>query len=79
MADETEDLTATIAENAAGPASMSGDGNSASAHSLADQIAADRYLAAKRAMSSPGLGLHFVKVVSPGAYTHPDRHYGHHR
>jgi hypothetical protein len=35
-------------------------------HSLPDQIAADKYLAGKRAMASPGLGLKMAKIVPPG-------------
>jgi hypothetical protein len=66
MTDENENLDVTIAENAAGPASMNVDGNSATQHPLPDQIAADKYLAAKRSQASPGLGLRFVKVIAPG-------------
>lgn len=46
MADE---LDVTIRENAQGPAKVSGDAGSVEQHSLADQIAADRYLQSKAA------------------------------
>jgi len=36
-------------------------------HSLPDQIAADRYLASKKASQSKGMGIRLTKVVPPGA------------
>jgi hypothetical protein len=67
MADDTDtDLTDAIAENAKGPASASGDSGSMSQHSIQDQIAADRYLASKRAARTGFGGLRFVKFVPPG-------------
>jgi hypothetical protein len=36
-------------------------------HGLTDQIAADRYLASKKAAKSKGLGLRVSKLVPPGA------------
>jgi len=64
MADELDD---TIQQNAAGPKSASGDAGSMEQHSLPDQIAADRYLASKKAARSKGLGVRLTKVVPPGA------------
>lgn len=65
MADEIEDAIET---NAAGPKSASVDGVSVQQHSLADQIAADKYLAAKRAVAhDPRKALTRVKIVPPGA------------
>ena len=64
MADE---LDVTIRENAQGPAKVSGDAGSVEQHSLADQIAADRYLQAKAAARSKQRGLRFSKLVPPGA------------
>ncbi len=61
-----EDLQDTIQENAAGPAKVSGDAGSVEQHSLADQIAADRYLAAKDAAKKKRRGLRFNKIVPPG-------------
>jgi len=54
-----------IAENAAGPRKASGDSGSVEQHSLADQIAADKYLESKNASQSKGLGVKLVKL-SPG-------------
>ena len=64
MADELED---TIKENARGPAKASGDAGSVEQHKLAEQIEADRYLAAKEAAKSKRRGLRFSKIVPPGA------------
>jgi hypothetical protein len=61
-----EDLQDKIQENAAGPAKVSGDAGSVEQHSLADQIAADRYLAAKDAAKKKHRGLRFNKIVPPG-------------
>lgn len=63
----TEDLDNAIEQNAAGPKQASADGVSVQQHSLPDQIAADKYLASKRAMSSnPGKAFARVKIVPPG-------------
>ena len=61
-----EDLDETILENAQGPAKASGDAGSMEQHSLPDQIEADRYLAAKKAARSKGLGITVKKLVPPG-------------
>lgn len=61
-----DDLDSTIRENAQGPAKASGDAGSMEQHSLADQIEADRYLAAKKAARSKGLGIGLKKLVPPG-------------
>jgi hypothetical protein len=63
----TEDLDNAIRDNAVGPAKASGDGTSVEQHTLADQIAADKYLAGKKAMSSPRKGLRIAKIIPPGA------------
>lgn len=60
------DLSTAIATNAAGPAKAAGDSGSMEQHPLPDQIAADRYLAAKNA-ATRGLGIRHVKLVPPGA------------
>jgi len=65
-----EDLTDTISDNAQGPAEARGDSGSMRQHSLADQIAADRYLAAKNALADstkPTMGVRIVQLVPPGA------------
>jgi hypothetical protein len=64
MADELDDAIRT---NAEGPKSASGDAGSIEQHSIPDQIAADRYLASKKAARSKGLGIRLTKVVPPGA------------
>ena len=55
----------SIKENAMGPKSASGDAGSIEQHSLTDQIAADKHLQSKQAMSSKGLGIKLLKL-SPG-------------
>ena len=63
MADDLDD---TIRENAQGPAEAQADGVSMRQHDLKDQIAADKYLAAKRATANPAKGFARVKIVPPG-------------
>ena len=62
-----DDLKESIAKNAAGPASASGDGQSVSQHSLRDQIAADEYLRQSRASRSRRLPIRIAKVIPGGA------------
>ena len=62
MADQ---LDSTIRGNAAGPKRASGDAGSVEQHALAEQIAADKYLASKQASRSKGLGIKLAKI-SPG-------------
>ncbi|MBM4019457.1 MAG: hypothetical protein FJ288_14240 [Planctomycetes bacterium] len=64
MADELDDVIRT---NAEGPKSASGDAGSMQQQSIPDQIAADRYLASKKASRSKGMGIRLTKVVPPGA------------
>ena len=64
MADEVENA---IRENAQGPAKAAGDAGSVEQHKLADQIAADKYLASKEAAKSKRRGLVFNKLIPPGA------------
>ena len=61
----TDQLDSTIRENAAGPKRASGDAGSVEQHALAEQIAADKYLASKQASRSKGLGIKMAKL-SPG-------------
>ncbi len=63
----TDELDNTIRDNAAGPRRASGDSVSVEQHSLADQVAADRYLASKTASRASGLGVRKSKLVPPGA------------
>jgi hypothetical protein len=62
-----DDLKDEIRENAAGPAKASGDAGSVEQHKLTDQIAADKHLAGKNAVSKPTRGLRFNKIVPPSA------------
>ena len=63
MADDLEDAIRT---NAEGPAEAHGDSGGMKQHSLADQIAADKYLAGKRATANPASAFTRVKIVPPG-------------
>lgn len=64
MADE---IDKTIEESVKGPKRASGDSGSVEQHALNDQIAADRYLASKKAARSRGLGIRMSKLVPPGS------------
>ncbi|HYD00770.1 MAG TPA: hypothetical protein VEB22_06035 [Phycisphaerales bacterium] len=61
------DTEQAIRSNAAGPAKAAGDSGSVEQHPLPDQIAADRYLASKKAAQRPGAGVRFAKLVPPGS------------
>lgn len=61
-----DDLANTIKQNAEGPAEAHGDAGGMKQHSLPDQIAADKYLANKAALSSGSRGLRKLKIVPPG-------------
>jgi len=62
-----EDLDSAIEQNAAGPKQVTADGVSVQQHSLTEQIAADKYLAGKRAASkNPAKAFTRVKIVHPG-------------
>ena len=61
----TDTLDNSIKTNAEGPAKASGDSGSVEQHALAEQIAADKYLASKQASRSKGLGIKLAKI-SPG-------------
>jgi len=60
-------LTAdVIKNNAESPAFATGDSGSIKQHNLKDQIAADKHLASKAAMSVAGVGLKFIKFKPGG-------------
>jgi hypothetical protein len=61
-----DDLDNAIKTNAQGPKQATADGVTVQQHSLADQIAADKYLASKRAGRNPARAITRVKIVSPG-------------
>ena len=63
MADELEQ---NICDNAAGPKRVKGDSAEMEQHSLPDQIAADKYLAAKEARKNPAKAFTRAKIVPPG-------------
>lgn len=67
MPDPNPNLEQVIADNAAGPAKASVDGQSVEQHALKDQIEADRYLESKRATRRRGLGIRLFKIVAGGA------------
>jgi len=67
---DTPDLDQALAENAAGPAKASVDGQSVEQHPLPDVIEADRYRESKKASRKPGIGIRFAKLVPPGAEDH---------
>lgn len=67
---DTPDLDQAIAENAAGPAKASVDGQSVEQHPLPDVIEADRYRESKKASRKPGIGIRLAKLVPPGAEDH---------
>ncbi|MBN1123735.1 MAG: hypothetical protein JXA82_01920 [Sedimentisphaerales bacterium] len=58
----------SIQENACGPRKASGDAGSVEQHSLTDQIAADKYLQSKQALSTKDLGIKLLQI-SPGGTT----------
>jgi hypothetical protein len=61
-------VSANLLAALAGPAEMQGDAGRVKQHSIADLIAADRYMAAKCAVTStsPRRGIRFTKLVPPG-------------
>ncbi len=62
-----EPLEDNIRENAQGPKRARGDAGEVEQHPLQDQIAVDRYLAAKNAAKAKGMGLRVGKMIPPGA------------
>lgn len=71
MIDRMADLSAEIESAISSPQSATVDGRSATARSIADLIAADRYLRENAASenTAPGrrLGISFFKTRPPGA------------
>ena len=63
----SDNLQETIRESAKAPAKASGDAGSVEQHKLSEQIAADKHLAGKNAVSKPNRGLRFNKIVPPSA------------
>jgi len=61
-----EDLKDAIKDNAQGPKQASVDGVSTEQHPLPDQIAADKYLAARDARKNPAKAFARAKIIPPG-------------
>ncbi len=66
MPEETQ-IEDAIKRNASGPKSAEVDGQRVEQHSLPDQIAADEYLASKKAVKSRTSGLKISKLCHSGA------------
>jgi hypothetical protein len=66
MPEETQ-IEDAIKRNASGPKSAEVDGQKVEQHSLQDQIAADEYLASKKAVKSRNSGLKISKLCHSGA------------
>ena len=66
MNETQTDLEKAILQNASGPKSAEVDGQKVEQHSLSDQIAADEYLAKKKALRN-GSGLKITKLNHSGA------------
>ena len=64
---ENEGVEDAIRRNATGPKSAEVDGQRVEQHSLQDQIAADAYLASKKAVRSRNSGLKITKLSHSGA------------
>ena len=64
---EDSKISDAIRKNASGPKSAEVDGQKVEQHSLQDQIAADAYLASKKAVKSRNSGLKITKMSHSGA------------
>jgi hypothetical protein len=64
---ENTSLEQKIKDNASGPKSAESDGQKVEQHSIADQIAADRYLNSKQAVKKASSGLKISKMSASGA------------
>lgn len=62
---DADDIRKALVESAQGPKTVTTDAGSATAHSLAEQIAAEKHVAANTAARSTGI-LRFDKLVPPG-------------
>lgn len=64
---KSETIEESIRKNESGPKSAEVDGQRVEQHSLKDQIAADEYLASKKAVKSRTSGLKITKLCHSGA------------
>jgi hypothetical protein len=65
MSDEIRDA---IESTAKGPKRVRTDAGEVESHDITQQIAADKYLAAKAAMSTKSRGLRINKLLPPGTF-----------
>jgi hypothetical protein len=63
----TTDIETQIDSSATSPKTVTIDGTTTTEHPLPEQIAADRYRRANRAMSNAGCGCVFQKIVPHGS------------
>lgn len=67
MSETPQTIDERLAEAINEPRSATNDGVSATQHSLAELIAAAKFLAAQKGAKQPHRGLRFTKLVPPGA------------
>ena len=60
------DIENALIENAKGPKKVSGDAGSVEQHDLKDQIEAEKFTQAQKAIAQPGLGIKLVKLQPGG-------------
>ena len=64
----SDELRQKIEQNAGGPKRVRTDAGEVESQNLQDQIEADKYLSAKRAVQQKNRGLRFNKFLPPGTY-----------
>lgn len=64
----SEEIRDAIKSTAAGPKRVRTDAGEVESQDIEQQIAADKYLAARAAMSTKSRGLRINKLLPPGAY-----------
>jgi DNA-binding transcriptional regulator YdaS (Cro superfamily) len=66
----SDNISTSIETSAQGPKSIRTDAGEVTQHDLAQQIEADKYLAAKRAANATAgaRGLRFNQIIPPGAF-----------
>lgn len=62
-----DDLKEAIVDTANSPASNTVNGFTTTGQKISDLIAADKYLAAKKAAKCKGTGIQFIQIVAPGS------------
>lgn len=67
MSGEPDEVEQALRANVLGPRRAQGDEGSVEQHSPIDQIAVDRYLAARDAARRPHRAVRLVKIVPPGS------------